>query len=287
MTLEDLLLTLRQDILHDRSDRVEGDNDHLWSDVTLVRYLNEAQRRFARRTLCIRDGTTPVTRFSTVALQREYPLDPSVLAVISARFAGNGAYVNGVYLAGAYDTASPPLFVPSGLTAVDPDHGDLMRGGHADFAGYVAPDTRFFDINAFARTAPAKPLAYDTDEFTTADAKGSAGVMNVRLYPIPSVQFAGCQIQLRVARLPSKPLSEQNMEAVPEVPEDYHLALLDYAAYLALRIVDHELGDPARAQEFKASFEVHMVEAVQEMKRKMFSPQQWGFGRNGYSYIGN
>ena len=60
--------------------------------------------------------------------------------------------------------------------------------------------------------------------------------------------------------------------------------MLTWAAYLALRIVDHDIGDPERAQEFKAQFEAHIAEIQKEAKRKMFTPNSWGFGRNGFSY---
>jgi hypothetical protein len=59
MKLGDLLSELRLNILNDRSDRIDGDSDYLWTDETLVRYINEAQRRFACRSLVIRDATTP------------------------------------------------------------------------------------------------------------------------------------------------------------------------------------------------------------------------------------
>ena len=51
MNLGDLLEELRENILHDRSDRIAGDTDQLWSDRTLVRYINEAERKMAREAL--------------------------------------------------------------------------------------------------------------------------------------------------------------------------------------------------------------------------------------------
>jgi hypothetical protein len=63
--------------------------------------------------------------------------------------------------------------------------------------------------------------------------------------------------------------------------------MLDWAAYLALRIVDHDLGDPARAQEFKASFEDAAHKARLLALRKMFTPLQHGFGRGGWSWGDN
>ena len=59
MNLGDLIEELRENILHDRSDRVEGsEDDQLWSDKTLVRYINEAQTRFAKKTTCLRSKIT-------------------------------------------------------------------------------------------------------------------------------------------------------------------------------------------------------------------------------------
>jgi hypothetical protein len=270
MTLGELLGILRADILHDRSDLVAGDTDYLWSKSTLVRYIDEAQRRFARRTLCIRDGTTPsITQFKTVAFQKNYPLDPSILAIISARFMGNGSWVNGVWVGPQPE-----------------DKADLARAGHFQFDCYTIPDRYFFSPNELSTLPPGKPLAYDTDEFTTANKDGSMGIINFRAYPIPSALYAGCTIQMRVARLP-KHLTPDNTEVAPEVPEEYHLDLLDYAAYLALRIVDHELGDPERAQEFLTTFEAKVDLARREMLRKMFAPSVWGFGRSGFSFVGN
>ena len=92
MNLTELLQELRENILYDRSDRVAGADPFLWSDATLVRYINEAQRRFARQSLIIRDGSnneaTLVTLRDGVT---EYALHPSVMGVLSARFAGDTA----------------------------------------------------------------------------------------------------------------------------------------------------------------------------------------------------
>lgn len=280
MTLAEMLEELRSNILHDRSDRIDGDDDRLWSDATLVRYLDQAQFRFARRTGCLRAGSSDLTQITTVAYQDEYPLDPSIIALISAKFMGNGAWVNGVYTLN-----NPPN--PAGTLLRHPDKADLARAGHFQFEGYQVPDRYYFNPSELSRLLPGKPLAYATDDYTTSDANGSAGVMNLRLYPQVSPDYAGCVIAFRALRVPSQHFTAQSLEVVSEVPEQYHFDLLDYAAYLALRVVDHELGDPERAQEFLETFEAKEKDARNEMIRKMFTPQAWGFGRNGYSYTGN
>lgn len=251
MNLGELLDELRVNILNDRTDRVSGSSDYLWTDTTLIRYINEAQRRFARKGLVIRDSkTADCCEVTLVAGQGEYTLHPSVLAVISARY------------------------------ATDP--ADLIRGGHAAFDTYRQPDSYYFDPGQLSALPPGKPLAFSTDETLDEDDSGSFSVVTLRIYPVPTADQAGDIVKLRVVRLPLDPLS--NTSQVPEIPEDHHLEMLDWAAYLALRIVDHDAGNPARANEFRASFEDHVRTARNNAMRKLFAPMQWGFGRNGFSW---
>jgi hypothetical protein len=263
MNLGDLLLELRENILHDRSDQVAGSSDYLWSDTTLVRYIDEAQRRLARQTLIIRDGTTAqccqITLVAPNATpapgQIEYQMDPSVLAVLSARLTG--------------------------------DNADLARAGHAALDTYRMPDTRFFDPAQLSNLPPGKPLAFSTDEYLMADPNGSVGVPVFRAYPPPTQDYAGQVINLRVIRLPIARFALKDLTAYPEVPEDYHLLMLDWAAYLALRIVDADGADPERAKEFEDHFEAQCLKIRREVMRKLFTPAPWGFGRNGFSWQGN
>ena len=113
MTLGDLLCELRGNMLRDKSDLVSGADDRLWNDETLVRYIDEAQRRLARRALVIRDSSSSVTQFTTVVNAASYPLDPAIRAVLSVRMTG--------------------------------DHQDLPRAGHDAFNAYHTPDPLFFD----------------------------------------------------------------------------------------------------------------------------------------------
>lgn len=251
MNLGELLDELRNNILHDRSDRIEGSSDYLWTDATLKRYINEAQRRFARKGLILRDGKTPeVTEVTLVTNQTEYTLHQSVLGVISAKLVG--------------------------------DPADLARAGHAALDTYRQPDSYYFDPSQLSSLQPGKPLAFSTDETLGADDNDSVGAISLRIYPAPTAAYNGQKIKLRVVRLPIDPLTSNAQ--VPEIPEDHHLEMLDWAAYLALRIVDHDAGNPGRANEFRASFEDHVRNARNSAMRKLFAPLQWGFGRNGFTW---
>lgn len=246
MNLSDLLSELRNNILHDRA------TPYLWSDATLVRYINEAQRRFAIKGLVIRDSSTAeVVNLTLVAGQTQYTLHSSIIAVISAK--------------------------------VSTLQNDLVRTGHFVLGGYNA-DNRITWDSTVDTVAPGPPLAYSTDEQVVEGDSGTVNAVSMRVYPVPSVAAAGTVINLRVVRKPIDDFTTANLGAVPEIPEEHHLEMLDWAAYLALRIVDQDAGSPKRADEFAGAFEVHVIEARKLVMRKLFAPKSWGFGRGGWSW---
>jgi hypothetical protein len=253
MKLGDLLSELRLNILNDRSDLVDGDSDYLWTDETLVRYINEAQRRFATRSLIIRDATTP--EVVDVVLQTgvsEYQLNAAVLAVISAKLEG--------------------------------EQTDLARTGHSILNRSTQPADVNWDMALSSNVQPGKPAAIATDEQVVEDDAGTLSAVTLRVFPAPSSTYNGQKIKLRVCRKPINELVLTNLEAVPEVPEDHHLDMLDWAAYLALRIVDQDSGNRTRSNDFAVSFEGHVQQARTMVMRKLFAPMPWGFGRNGWAW---
>jgi hypothetical protein len=104
----------------------------------------------------------------------------------------------------------------------------------------------------------------------------------MRIYPTPRTEDAGTIIQMRTIRMPLDELTESNLVAVPEVPADHHLEMLDWAAYLALRIADVDAGNQKLAQSYAQSFEAHVQEARKLILNKLYAPQRWGFGRGGW-----
>jgi hypothetical protein len=252
MNLEDLLSELREGILHDRSDRIEGSSDYLWTDASLVRYIDEAQRRLCRLGLVIRDSTTAeVVQVTMVAGQDQYTLHESVIAVVSGRY--------------------------------DDDANDLARSGHSIFNQFRQPNIHDFGTYP-ATTQTGRPLAFSTDEETAADDNETRTRVVLRVYPTPTSAEAGDILHLRVCRYPLERLNVKRLKLYPEVPEEHHIEMLDWAAYLALRIVDQDAGSPVRANEFRASFEDHARRARSNTMRKMFAPTGWAFGRGGYSW---
>ena len=253
MNVEELLNELRINMLRDKSDQISGPADELWSDDTLIRYVNDAYRRFCRRSLLLRDNE--MAEFTQIALESgvvEYLLSPAVLAVISAK----------------YDT----------------DSNDLPRTSHDEVNAIPAADALMWDINALSTTQPGRPRVWYTDDAVLI---ASNTQMKLRVYPTPSATEVGKIIYLRVARLPAKEFSLDEPEEAPEIPEDYHLDMLGWAAYRALTNHDVDGAANDRANQYKTQFEAVLAEVEQESRRKLFATMRFAFGRNGYSWVRN
>ncbi len=85
MILSELLDYVRKDLLRDKSDLVSGSSDKLWSDELIIRYLDEAQKLFCRRTYALLDNSSDLSELSLSAGEPEYELDPLILFVFTAR----------------------------------------------------------------------------------------------------------------------------------------------------------------------------------------------------------
>lgn len=256
MRVGELLKELRSNQLRDQSDQVAGSaSDQLWTDETLVRYINQAQNKFAMLTECIRDATTPgVTEVNVTVGNSQFPLHEKVVAVLSARYPG--------------DTA------------------DLTRTGHSAFNQYRPADQFYFDPAVLTTMPPGKPLAWSTDEGMSEDDKGSFNAIIFRTYPEVGPTHAAT-IKLRVVRMPLIQLTTDDLDRRLEIPERYHMDILDWAGYLALRGPDLDVagGDGfARAMDLRKSFMNTVEDCKRDMKRRMFTPLQWGFGRRGFSW---
>ncbi len=250
MNLDDQLQELRINILRDRSDIIAGDTDSLWSDETLIRYIQDAERRFARQTLILRDATTrEVTEVRLKAGTTLYLLHRSVISVLSAR----------------YDT----------------NQYDLQRSGHAIVNDARPPEFLSFDPSIPYTTPPGDPLAFYTDETLVNTRQGG---VTLALYPVPGVDQDGKTLRLRVIRVPMTKYDLDNTERESEIPEDYQLDVLEWAAYRAMRGYDGDAGAPTPAEAHKKAFEESIVAAIREMKRKMFANTGFRFGTNGFSW---
>ena len=250
MNLEELLDELRENVLRDDAELASGPDDRLWSDDTLVRYLNDAQRRFARKTLLLRDSTTPqVVEVLLATGVSAYRLHKSVRAVISARF--------------------------------EESEGNLVRVGNALIREVQPVEEPYFDVNSLSTLTPGIPRAFDTDESFDIPENSS---MRLTVYPAPREDENEKKVLLRVARMPINDLDlEYAEDSSPEIPEDYHLVLCEWAAFLSLRNSDID-GHSDRAARHEKRFNDAIEEAMREARRKLNTPIEFRFGRFGFSW---
>lgn len=115
-----------------------------------------------------------------------------------------------------------------------------------DTTGMTLSDTDFFDASN------QSPVHYRIDLETG----------KLTLLEPPA---AGIVLSLTVHRKSKKALNEATGE--PEIPVDFHLAPIEYAAAKALGDHDRELQDPVKAADHMANFKVYVKEGGKAYRR--------------------
>jgi hypothetical protein len=257
MTNGELLDELASNILRDRSALISGPDDSLWSDETLLRYINEAQYRFARMSLVLRvdaDDEPDVCKLRLQTGKKTYILHEKVIAVLSARF--------------------------------HTDEKDLVCINHQTLAGNWSadPTNRWLDTGYSSSTTAAtgRPRAYWVDESVqVADRQAK---VKMKLDSTPSAEEDGRYIFMRACRMPLVDISDDTIDAACEIPEQYHVDMLEWAAYLALRGHDVDTEMRSKGDVHKKRFEEVVQEVRNDNLRRMHAPVGWAFGRNGFAW---
>ena len=242
MILSELLEYTAKQFLDDRVDLLDGDSDELWSDAYLVRQLNQAQRILARRAwVIIETGVAPAGLITLTTGKVLYPLHKSILRV--------------------YDATPTTQTTPLG------------RADDINLRNPYPPSSDAFDIGVAASLAgttlnsPGAPLAIATD----------AASRTLRVAPPPATAQNGLQVALKIARLPIKWLTLEDMNGCPEVPEDYHMDLCEYAAGKALTLPNADSGNKADGKALLAEFDSVVAEARRDRQRAEMSDSRWAF----------
>jgi len=133
-------------------------------------------------------------------------------------------------------------------------HANLRRTTYSGMtsAPDVAPSTSIEDWGR--RYTHAAPCWFYTDRES-----GKLGV-----WPTPGDNAAGTDLILRVARKPLRKLEATDLKAVPEIPDEYHMDVLEWAAWRALRNHDADLEALAKASQHRKRF----LETVEELSRQ-------------------
>jgi len=194
--------------------------------------------KFAARTKCIIDATT--AELTEITLQEgvdTYDLDEKVRGILNAR-----------------------LIMSDGILELEPSSDYHQFSGRESHIN-VAPHTR--------PTVAGLPSFFAYDETN-----------RIKVYPAPRLEDAGLTLKLRVQRLPlvEFALDEQGepLDLSPEIPSEYHLELVEWAAYRALCNHDTEGENLPKATAHRNSFERAVIDCREEVRRKMTPPATFG-----------
>jgi len=218
VVLNELLKELRSNILRDVSDAISPDEaDFLWSDPSLVSYINDGYFRFAHLTEYLQDATTEaVTRVPLIADTREYPLHKAVIRVLSAEL---------------NDTVIPVV------------SADTYLGNNADVTSYGA-------LKPQNNRSGVVAVVPDYE------------VGMLKLVGVPDTKNIGVPLRLRVSRYPVAKANLDTPNVELEFPERFHLDIIEWAAFRALRNHDADAENMRKASAHKTRF----MEAVEEVK---------------------
>lgn len=242
MKLEEILDHLASNVLDDRTALVSGPADSLWSDEVLVRYLNEGQNIFCRKAWPIIDNTSAACCvIALVAGQKTYALHKSVLSVLSAT--PNDTDIPLSWLNFSLISPSPTIQLPDYYTV--PPLAQIEQAGRP---GWYSTD----DATKQLKIRPA------------ADAANVAAIV---------------QLNLRVARLPLVPLSVDTPELEPEIDDEYHLDLADYAAGRALMQANVDSDQKDEGRKFVDAFELKLRRAKNDRLIAQKAPGRYLFGQ--------
>ena len=241
MNLAEMLSYVSSDLLDDRTDLVDGENDSLYSDASIVALLNQAQKILARRAWVIVEyGTAPAGVIVLATGKELYPLHASVLRVMDA----------------TPTTQSAPLGRTDDVNLRDP----TPLGSDA------------FDVGQAASAA-----GLTSASGVTLSIASDAGTRALRVYPPPAAAQNGVRVLLKVARLPATWLSLEDLEAEPETPRDYDLDLCTYAAGKCLTRPNVDSSDKVTGREMLAEFDAAVKEARRDRQRAEWNGGRWGF----------
>lgn len=111
--------------------------------------------------------------------------------------------------------------------------------------------------------------------FYTDRESGKLGV-----WPVPGEDVVGVDLILRVARKPLRKLEATDLKAEPEIPDEYHLDILEWAAWRALRNHDADLEALAKASQHRKRFEETVGELSKQSKRLLAQDVQFRVNAN-------
>ena len=123
-----------------------------------------------------------------------------------------------------------------------------------------------YDLNG-ASVETGRPLAFATD----------AATRTMRIFRTPTSTENGLKVNLKVARLPVEWLDIGNTDGEPEIPDEYHLDLADYACGRCLTQPTVDGQGKTDGRELLTNFNAAVMEARRDRQRAEMEPGPWVF----------
>lgn len=226
--------------LDDRTERLSGASDELYTDETLVLHFNEGQRQLAMEAWVIEDLTTPqVCEIDLTLNTTDYTLHESILGIKYVRLSDSDI--------------------------------DLLRVGYNDNRLHALrplnePD--FWDVNTPLLETSGRPTRWSAD----------IGPRVIRFRRKPDAAAAALMAKLAVVRMPVEELDVSKPEAEPEVPKQYHMLLCKYAAGCCATGGDVDVALTQKGSRWLKAFDVGVAAARRFKQRLQQSEPQWRYG---------
>lgn len=94
------------------------------------------------------------------------------------------------------------------------------------------------------------------------------GTGMIRLHPVPDDVY---EVQMIVSRKPLRDMADA--KDIPEIDEEYHIPLCDFAAWRALTNNDPEGANMSSAKEFRAAWDLTIRDVRRDMARMRLGPK--------------
>lgn len=241
MTLQEMLDHTAGFYLDDRAALISGTDDKLFSDATLVRFLNEGADRFARKTWRLQSSYSAGKAWTFVTLAtgvKDYALNSRILRVLSAKLSDTDL--------------------------------DLLQVGYDDIrptASHLG-DPDFFDINSPYTDTPGRPQWYATD----------IDLRTIRFRSTPTLVENGLVVQMRVVYMPIVQLAVATPGGVCEIEPEYHELICQYAAGKALLAPNTDSTNQRVGAGFVKDFDDQCRQLRIERFAMQSAPAQFRFG---------
>lgn len=242
MNTQEMLDHTAKVYLDDRAEMLAGAPDNLFSDASLVTFLNRGADEFARKTWRLSSRyTVAKAAYTSVALQtgiKDYDLNARILRVLSVNLADSDLLLRNISFEDSVSQVN------------------------------TFPNQDFFDINSPFLETPGRPNWFAVD----------VQARTIRFRATPSIVENGLVAQMRVVHMPIVQLTVDALAATCEIEPEYHDLICMYAAGKALTTPNVDVAAGRIGAGYLQEFDRQCREARNDFMKMTLGPARFRFG---------